>query len=53
MRFALIGQAVSDEKIFEIVDDGQRRNGRTPEDGPPISSPCKPLAQVSEKYIVT
>ena len=36
------GQAVSEEKIFEIV-----HNGRTPEHGHPISSPCEPSAQVS------
>ena len=33
---ALIGQAVSEEKIFEIVDDDE---GRTPDHGHPISSP--------------
>ena len=32
---ALVGQAVSEKKIFEIVD------GRT-DDGRPISSPCEP-----------
>ena len=37
-----IGQAVSEKKIFEIVDDG-----RTPNHGHPMSSPCEPLAQVS------
>ena len=42
---ALIGQAVSEEKIFDIVDDG-----RTPEHGHPISSPFEPSAQVSLKY---
>ena len=42
--FCLIGQAVS-EKIFEIVDDDG--DGRTPEHGHPISSPCEPAAQVS------
>ena len=35
-KMALIGQAVSEEKIFEIVD------GRTPDHGHPISSPCEP-----------
>ena len=43
---ALIGQAVSEEKIFEIVDgrtDGRRTDaGRTPDHGHPISSPCEP-----------
>ena len=38
---ALIGQAVSEEKIFEIVD-GQTDDGRTPDHGHPISSPCEP-----------
>ena len=40
-----IGQAVSEEKIFEIVDgrtDGRTRDGRTPDHGHPISSPCEP-----------
>ena len=46
-NFALIGQAVSEEKIFEIVDrrtdDGrQTTDGRTPDHGHPISSPCEP-----------
>ena len=37
IKLALIGQAVSEEKIFEIVD------GRTMQDhGHPISSPCEP-----------
>ena len=44
---ASIGQVVSEEKIFEIVDgrtDGQRTtdDGRTPDHGHPISSPCEP-----------
>ena len=34
---ALIGQAVSEKKIFE---NGGRR--RTPDHGHPISSPCEP-----------
>ena len=38
---ALIGQAVSEEKIFEIVD-GRRTDGRMPDHGHPISSPCEP-----------
>ena len=37
---ALIGQAVSEEKIFEIVDG--RTDGRTSDHGHPISSPCEP-----------
>ena len=38
---ALIGQAVSEKKIFE---NGGRRTdaGRTPDHGHPISSPCEP-----------
>ena len=45
---ALVGQAVSEKKIFEIVDgrrtDAGRRtdDGRTPDHGHPISSPCEP-----------
>ena len=38
---ALIGQVVSEEKIFEIVD-GRRTDGRTADHGHPISSPCEP-----------
>ena len=43
---ALIGQAVSEKKIFE--NGGQQRtdrrwtDGRTPDHGHPISSPCEP-----------
>ena len=39
---ALIGQAVSEKKIFE--NGGRRRtdDGRTPDHGHPISSPCEP-----------
>ena len=40
---ALIGPAVLEEKIFEMVDD----DGRTTEHGHPISSPCEPSARVS------
>ena len=37
IKLALIGQAVSEEKIFEIVD------GRTAQEhGYPIGSPCEP-----------
>ena len=36
---ALIGQAVSEEKIFEIVNDGRTTDRRTPEHGYSISSP--------------
>ena len=32
----MVGQVVSEKKIFEIVD------GRTPDHGHPISSPCEP-----------
>ena len=44
-----IGPAVSEKKIFEIVNDDGRRttDGRTPDHGHPISSPCEPSAQVS------
>ena len=35
-NLALIGQAVSEEKIFEIVDG--RTDGQTPDHGHPISS---------------
>ena len=38
---ALVGQAVSEKKIFEIVD-GRTDDGRTPDHGHPISSPCEP-----------
>ena len=37
---ALIGQAVSEEKIFE--NGGRRTDGRTTEHGYTISSPCEP-----------
>ena len=46
---ALIGQVVSEEKIFEIVDGRRTDDGRTttdgrrtPDHGHPISSPCEP-----------
>ena len=43
---ALVGQAVSEKKIFEIVDgrrtDERTDDGRTPDHGHPISSPCEP-----------
>ena len=32
---------------FEIVDDGRTTDGRMPDHGHPISSPCEPSAQVS------
>ena len=38
---ALVGQAVSEKKIFEIVD-GRTDDGRTPDHSHPISSPCEP-----------
>ena len=38
---ALVGQAVSEKKIFEIVD-GRTDEGRTPDHGHLISSPCEP-----------
>ena len=37
---ALVGQAVSEKKIFEIVDG--RTDGRTTDHDHPISSPCEP-----------
>ena len=48
VKFGFDCSVVSEEKIFEIVD-GRRTDddGRTPEHGHPISSPCKPSAQVS------
>ena len=43
---ALVGQAVSEKKIFEIEDgrtDGRKTDdGRTTDHGHPISSPCEP-----------
>ena len=43
---ALIGHAVTEEQIFEIVDgrrtDGQTDDGQMPDNGHPISSPCEP-----------
>ena len=42
INFALIGQAVSEEKMFEIVNGRQTTDGRTPEHGYTISSPCEP-----------
>ena len=39
---ALVGQAVSEKKIFEIVDGRTTDDGRTPDHGHPISSPCEP-----------
>ena len=39
---ALVGQAVSEKKIFEIVDGRRTDDGRTPDHGHPISSPCEP-----------
>ena len=40
---ALIGQAVSEKKMFEIVDDGRTTDdGQTPDHGYTISSPSEP-----------
>ena len=41
---ALIGQAVSEKKIFENGGRRRRTDGRrrTPDHGHPISSPCEP-----------
>ena len=44
---ALIGQAVWEKKMFEIVDDGRTTDGRAPVHGYTISSPGEPSAQVS------
>ena len=44
-NLALIGQAVSEKKIFENGGrrtDGRRTDGRTTEHGYTISSPCEP-----------
>ena len=41
MNLALHGQAVSEEKMFEIVDNNKTTNW-TPEHGYTISSPCEP-----------
>ena len=38
---ALVGQVVSEKKIFEIVV-GRTTDGGTPDHGHPISSPCEP-----------
>ena len=47
INLALIGQTVSEKKIFENGGrrtDGRRTTGagRTPDHGHPISSPCEP-----------
>ena len=48
---ALIGQAVSEKKIFE---NGGRRtdDGRTPDHGHPISSPCEPNGSGELKNLI-
>ena len=49
-KFNLIGQAVPEKKIVEIVDDdddGRTDGGRTPDHGHPISSPYEPSTQLS------
>ena len=64
-NLALIGQAVSEKKIFENggrrttdgqTTDGRRTDGRTTEHGYTISSPCEPdgsgeLKRVSISFI--
>ena len=35
-------QAVLEEKIFEIMDGRTTDDGRTPDHGHPICSPCEP-----------
>ena len=42
INLAWIGKAVSEEKIFEIVDGRRTDDGRTPDHDHPISSPCEP-----------
>ena len=42
INLSLIGQAVSEEKIFEIVDGRRTDDGATPEYGYALSSPCEP-----------
>ena len=41
INLALIGQAVSEKKIFENGGRRRRTDGRTPNHGHPISSPCE------------
>ena len=53
-NLALIGQAVSEEKMFEIVDaDGRTYDGRTPEQGYTKSSPMSLRLRWANKYIST
>ena len=42
LYFNFENQAVSEKKIFEIVDGRTTDDGRTPDHGHPISSPCEP-----------
>ena len=50
---ALIGQAVSEEKRFENVDNDDD-DGRTPDHGYTISSPCEPKGSGELKtYVVS
>ena len=44
-----IGLAVSEKKIFEIVDDDGRTDGRTPEHGYTISSPMSLRLRCAKK----
>ena len=41
-NLALIGQAVSEEKMFKHCWRQQRRRQQTPEQGYTLSSPCEP-----------
>ena len=53
---ALVGLAVSEKKIFEIVDrrtDGRTDDGRTPDHGHPISSPCEPSGSGELKMCIS
>ena len=47
---ALVGQAVSEKKIFEIVDGWT--DGRTTDHGHPISSPCEPNGSGELKIVL-
>ena len=53
-NLALIGKAVSEEKMFEIVaEDGRTDDGWTPEHGYTISSPCEPEGSGELKRYLT
>ena len=52
----MIGQAVSEKKIFEIVDDGRTDDGRTTDgrrtDWYTINSPCEPSAAFMNTFLI-